>query len=105
MTKHSKTEEVINTARKVSGVEAINIPPPQIDTIQTRIIGTAPYMQARFSEKARNMMREKHEAGSVSRKGKIREARSFEDDYKGAFHRSAKGWAGIPAAAFRSACI
>lgn len=81
------------------------IPAPRFETLSFNLIGTAPYMQARFSEKARTMMRDKMEAGSVSTKGKKRTARDFDDDYKQATHFSTEGWAGIPASAFRAAAI
>lgn len=83
----------------------IQIPAPRMETLEFKLVGTAPYMQARFSEKARNSMREKQAAGSVSRKGKKREARDFDSDYEQAMHRSVDGWPGIPASAFRAACI
>lgn len=85
--------------------QVISITAPQMETVQFRLIGTAPYMQARFSEKARNQMREKQAAGSVAGKGKARTARDFEKDYEQAMHRSKEGWIGIPASAFRAASI
>ena len=84
---------------------SVQIPPPRLRTVEFTLIGTAPYMHARFSEKARNAMREKHLAGSVSRKGKKREPRDFEEEYRQAVHRSVEGWAGIPASSFRQALI
>lgn len=85
--------------------EEIQIPAPRFETLQFHLVGTAPYMQARFSEKARNMMRAKMAEGSVAKKGKKREARDFQSDYEQAMHRTAEGWAGIPASAFRAAAI
>jgi hypothetical protein len=77
-----------------------------MQTLEFFLVGTAPYMQARFSEKQRNQMREKQAAGSVAKKGKARAARDFQGDYEAAIHRDEKGgWAGIPASAFRAACI
>jgi hypothetical protein len=85
--------------------EPIQIPAPRFETLQFTLKGTAPYMQARFSAKAIAAMREKHAAGSVSRKGKKREPRDFADDYAQAMHKSTEGWCGIPAGAFRQAAI
>lgn len=85
--------------------EALSIPAPRFETLCFHLKGTTPYMQARFSEKARNMMREKMESGSVSQKGKKRDARNFNSDYQQALHRAKDGWCGIPAGAFRAACI
>lgn len=84
--------------------EAITITPPKFQTLQFRIEGTAPYMQARFSEKARNQMKAKMEAGSTAKRGQ-RAARDFEADYHAAMHLTAEGRNGIPASAFRNAAI
>jgi hypothetical protein len=85
--------------------QTIQIPAPRFETLQFLLRGTSPYMQARFAEKAIAAMREKHVAGSVSRKGKKREPRDFAADFEGAMHKSVDGWCGIPAGAFRQACI
>ena len=85
--------------------EVITIKPPRIARVAYRIIGTSPYCQLRFSQKAMNQMAEKMTAGQQARKGKAREARSFEDDYQQAFHISTDGWYGIPASSFRQALI
>lgn len=84
---------------------AITINPPDFRTIVFNVRGTAPLMQARFSEKAKLAMREKQAAGSTAAKGKARQARDFDADFHAAIHRSAEGWAGIPASAFRNAAI
>lgn len=96
---------MLDKTKPVEASRQIQIPAPRFETLQIKLQGTAPYMQARFAQKAMNAMREKHEAGSVSRKGKKREARDFEADYEGAKHVSTDGWCGIPASAFRAACI
>ena len=51
-------------------VERIVISAPKIRTVQFKIVGDAPYMQARFSEKAINIMRATHEAGSQAKSKK-----------------------------------
>ena len=83
----------------------IRISAPKMETSIFKIVGTAPYVQARFSEKAKNLMRAKMEAGSQAKKGTQREPRDFEADYKAAMHISVAGWPGIPASAFRKAMI
>jgi hypothetical protein len=71
-----------------------------------KIVGVAPYVQAKFSAKAKNQMREKMMAGSQAKKGtKVRDARDFAADLEGATHYSSEGWIGIPASAFRAALI
>lgn len=88
-----------------SELTTITISPPNLRSATFQIVGTAPYMQARFSEKAMQTMRAKQTAGSTAKKGTKREARDFDADFDGAQHRSTDGWVGIPASAFRNACI
>jgi len=85
--------------------EAITIPAPNIQTAIFKIVGTSPYMQARFAHKAMIAMQEKQMAGSVANKGTKRKARDFDADYEAAKHLSSEGWCGIPAGAFRTAMI
>lgn len=87
------------------GTENIQIPAPRFETAQFNLTGLTPLVQAKFSQKAREQMRLKHEAGSTSSKGKKREKRDFDADYRGAMHLDADGKHGIPAAAFRNAMI
>lgn len=84
---------------------AVTITPPRMQIVKVRIRGTAPYMQLRFPEKARNTMIETHKAGSQAKSKKKRDARDFEADYKQAFHRLPNGDAGIPCASIRSSMI
>jgi hypothetical protein len=81
------------------------IKPINIQMIQIKIQGTAPYVQARFSAKSMQAMMAKHAAGSQATKRKGKEARDFDADMLGAMHVSEEGWHGIPAAAFRNAAI
>jgi hypothetical protein len=85
--------------------EVVTIAPPNFQRIKLTLVGTAPYMQARFSAKAMQAMMAKHEAGSTSKKGGKKEPRDFDADFKGAMHISEEGWHGVPAAALRNACI
>lgn len=84
---------------------AVTISRPNFKTVSVKLIGTAPMMQARFSAKAMRAMMDKMAAGSTAAKGKKRAARDFDDDFEQAQHISESGWCGIPAAAFRNACI
>ncbi len=83
----------------------VSIKAPKIETALFRIVGTAPYVQARFSGKAMQAMAAKMTAGSTARGKKAREARDFNDDYTQAMHVSTEGWVGIPAGAFRQGMI
>lgn len=86
-------------------IEVVSITKPNFDTRSFTIRGTAPYMQCRFSQKAMEKMRAKQAAGQTASKDKKKEARDFDADYAGASHMSEDGWYGIPASAFRNACI
>lgn len=89
---------------KSAGV--VEIKPANLVEIEIPVVGTAPYVQAKFSEKAKRKMAATQVSGSTGRIGKgKREARDFEDDYRQAQHISEDGWNGMPATAFRAAMI
>lgn len=94
-------EKTNGTAAKA---EQIIIKPLNFKLLEIPIIGTAPYMQLRFSEKAQRAMRDKMEAGSTIR-SKNKTARNFDADYEAAMYRTPDGRYGIPAPAFRNAAI
>lgn len=68
------------------------------------IIGTAPFVQARFSKKA-EMMAAMSTPASQKKAKTARPPRDYERDFIEAQHRATAGWCGIPASAFRSAMI
>ena len=86
-------------------VQQLSVPPPNMQDLAIRIYSMAPLMICRFSAKAMQMMMDKHEAGSVTKKGAKRAARDFDEDFNGARHISTDGWDGIHAAAFRNGMI
>ena len=83
----------------------VAIPPPNFRTAQFTIIGKVPYVQNKFSEKAKAEIHAKHEAGSTARKGKKRDPKDFQACYEGAQYRFPDGSNGIPASCFRNAAI
>jgi hypothetical protein len=83
----------------------IKISPPNIQTAAFRLIGTAPYVQNRFGAKARGLMHDKQAAGSTAKSSTRRSAKDFKAAYEDAMHKTCEGWCGIPAPAFRNACI
>jgi alpha-beta hydrolase superfamily lysophospholipase len=93
------------TKKKTVSDENVVIKAPAIDTANFKIVGTAPYVQLRFSQKAINTMMEKHKLGSQAKKKTQKEARDFDEDFRQAMHVSTEGWAGIPAGAFRNGLI
>lgn len=87
------------------GSRELIISPPNFEIVEFHIRGTSPYMQNKFSEKAKAVIRETQEAGSTSRKGRKRERKDFQESCEGATYRTQAGWMGIPATSFRNAMI
>ena len=83
----------------------IKISAPNIREAKFLIRGTAPLVVHKFSAKAKAMIRQKQEAGSLANKGKSKSAKDFEEVFQGARHISTEGWDGIPAAGFRAGII
>ena len=92
-------------AKKAAATEVVTISAPNFKVIEATLVGTAPFMQARFSAKAMQAMMTKMAAGSTAKKGGKKEARDFDEDFRQAMHVSTEGWVGVPASAIRNACI
>lgn len=85
--------------------DVVAIKPFNNQTIIVKISGTAPYVQNNFSAKSRQKMIDTQMAGSTAQKSRVKEAKDFVELFHGAMHLSTEGWHGIPASAFRAACI
>lgn len=85
--------------------EQVRIPPPRINTAVFAIRGTAPLVMCKFSTKLQEQLRAKHAEGSSAGNKRKREPKDFKGLFEAAHHRSAEGWVGIPAGAFRAAMI
>jgi hypothetical protein len=85
--------------------EVITVAAPKFKTVQLEIEGTSPYVQHKFSEKAKLQMIATQEGGDASRTKKKREPKDFDACYEQATHRMKNGECGIPAPAFRNAMI
>ena len=83
----------------------IHIAPPNIQMGEVWIKGTAPLVMHKFSHKAKMQIKAKQEAGSTATKNKKKDAKNFDACFNESRHISMDGWDGIPAAAFRNACI
>jgi len=81
------------------------IKPPNFQTAVFRIEGTSPYVQNKFSSKARQIIKDTQAEGSTSKGRKTREPKDFDLNYRMAMHVSAEGWYGIPAPAFRNGLV
>lgn len=83
----------------------VSVTPPKIRGIKVKLVGTAPLMQARFSQKAMQAMMSKMDGSIKQGSKKAREARDFDDDFEQAKHISTDGWIGLPASGLRAAMI
>lgn len=101
----AKKETAVKSETGTSPKKTVQIAAPKIETAEFTLIGTTPFVQLRFSEKAMNAMKEKMVQGGTAKGKKIRESRDFHDDFLQAQHISTEGWNGVPAGAFRAAMI
>jgi len=90
----------VNTNQRTVVIES-----PKFESAVIALVGTAPYVQHKFSQKARLQIKATQAAGSQAKKGTKREPKDFDEVYRQAMHISREGWAGIPAPAFRNAMI
>jgi hypothetical protein len=91
-------------AKKTDEIAVIK--PANIVRTTIRIKGTAPFVQNKFSHKARQKMMADMATPANAKKGKsARPPRDYEDDFLQAQHISTSGWNGIPCPAFRAAMI
>lgn len=74
-------------------------------TVPIRNAPESPLVIHAFSAKARAVMREAQELGSLGKKRKTKDPKDFDAAYQGARHISQDGWDGAAAATFRNAMI
>jgi hypothetical protein len=101
-----KTTTTPSVKAKVIPVKSVIIKAPNFETARVRIRGTAPMVQNRMSQRAREAMEQAQIEGTMARrKTRKREPKDFQAVYEGAMHISTEGWYGIPCSAFRAAMI
>ena len=83
----------------------VTIKPVNMQRIVLPIIGVAPYVQHKFSQKAKEQIMATQMAGTQAKSKRVREPKDFDAVYEGATHRDSNGGYGIPAPAFRNAMI
>ena len=106
--KASKNGAETAVSARTGKEQTLTITAPNMKTAVFKIVGTAPYVQSKFSQKALQIMRDVQAQGSVAKKGKKRQPKDFDGLFEGAIHFSGKGkkrWAGIPANGIRAACV
>lgn len=85
--------------------QKVSITPPNILSAKFRIVGTAPLVQNKFSQRVLEGMAADQAAGPTAKKRSKREAKDFDACVKEATHYAEGGWAGVPASAFRAGLI
>lgn len=85
--------------------KSVSISAPDIRAAIFKLRGTAPLVQLRFSEKAKNAMLEKFTTDQTGAKKKVRNTRVLDDDFKQAQYISTDGWNGVHAGSFRAGMI
>lgn len=85
--------------------EKVAITPPNMLTARFQIIGTAPLVQNKFSQRVLEGMAADQAAGPSAKKRSKRDAKDFDLCVREATHIAEDGWAGIPASAFRAGLI
>jgi hypothetical protein len=83
----------------------VSITPPNLQEAKFKLIGDAPYVQNKFSQRVLEKMAEDQAAGSSARKNTKKEPKDFDQCNKEATHISDEGWEGMPASAFRNGLI
>lgn len=83
----------------------LQIKAPNFKTGRWGLIGTAPYVQLRFSEKQKETMLDKMSDAQPRKKGKERPPRDYNAEYEAATYRFPDNTYGINAASFRNAMI
>lgn len=83
----------------------VAIKPPRFSVAEFNIVGTAPLVIHRFSEKAKRELEQKMETGKAATSKKNREPKSTDELFEIARYLSTEGWEGINASAFRNALI
>jgi hypothetical protein len=101
--KDSDLNESIETTKRAQ--VGVTVSAPNMLMVELFLHGTDPYVQHKFSAKAREMIMATQAAGSTAKSKKKREPKDFDKVCHEATHYSRDGWIGIPAPAFRNAMI
>lgn len=83
----------------------VEITAPRMETVELHIVGTSPYCQNKFSEKAKVIIHGKQEEGLRGKVGGKKEAKDFHQCYVDATYVTEDGRYGLKASAFRNAMI
>lgn len=106
-TETADSNEAKTGDEKKAKPERLAIPYPNMKMAEFHLVGTSPYVQHAFSEKARKELVRTQELGSEQAKKTKRkkDPKDFHQQYLDAMHKSTEGWYGMPAPGFRNAMI
>ncbi len=85
--------------------QEVVISAPNFQIAEFVIEGTTPYVQNKFSSKARELMKAAQEAGPSGKKNTKREPKDFQACYEAAIHRTPDGGYGLPASGLRAGLV
>jgi hypothetical protein len=91
--------------KNTPNTQSVVIKPPNFGEAEFRVIGIAPLVIHRFSQKVAIQMKEKMETGKAASSRKNREPKLTDDLYQEARYISAEGWDGFNASSVRAAMI
>lgn len=83
----------------------VTIKAPNFQTVQFKVVGTAPLVVHKFSTKARQQIMATQKDGNRAKGKKVREPKDFEAVYQDARHISHEGWDGFAAGGIRAAMV
>lgn len=83
----------------------VYIPPSSMMTMQVTLRGTSPYVQNKFSAKARIQMEENQRDPKAKKNKSKAQPKDFDSQWMEAIHVSSEGWYGIPANGLRAALV
>lgn len=78
---------------------------PKFEYIKVNIVGDTKLVIHKFSQKAREQIKQTQILGNRGKKGSKREGKDFDALYKGAMYVSNDGWYGFPSSAVRQAMV
>lgn len=104
-TKKEKGSELESSIETTKRDAALSVRAPNMATMEICIIGESPFVQNKFSEKAKQQIMATQAAGSTAGSKKTRKPKDFDQVCQDATHFSRQGWIGMAAPAFRKAMI
>lgn len=92
-------------ATKGEMIKTVVVAAPNFRSVEFTLVGTAPLVMNKMSEKAKTIMMEAMSSRKGKQRGNKAEPVDWEEKLQGAIHYSTEGWIGFPASAFRAAAI